>query len=124
MLGAFMALNPFASLGLAGAATYAAISRGEHQEAGRKRAYAVAALAVVAATVAGGVAACRRGLRRMGAGWATVDGPSPRWTRRSLARSGVRFVPCLQALWVLVLKAVARHLVHTVRVVTSRDVFA
>jgi hypothetical protein len=57
LLGAFMAINPFASLGLAGAGTYAAITRGDNQEAGRRGVHAVAALAAVAVTVAGGVAA-------------------------------------------------------------------
>jgi hypothetical protein len=56
LLGAFMAVNPFASLGKAGAETYKAAERGDYQEASRKGAHTTALLATTIATVAGGLA--------------------------------------------------------------------
>ena len=56
LLGAFMAVNPFASLGKAGAETYVAAENGDYQEASRKGAHVVPLLAATIATVAGGLA--------------------------------------------------------------------
>jgi hypothetical protein len=56
LLGAFMAVNPFASLGKAGAETYVAAEKGDYQEVSRKGAHTVPLLAATIATVEGGLA--------------------------------------------------------------------